>query len=65
VRAEPAGRLPVIPGTVPPPQRRPRGCRFAPRCAHSSLRCEHEVPAIEAVGPTRVACFHPAGDDRE
>ncbi len=35
----PAGRLPTIPGTVPPPWDFPRGCRFAPRCAFVKEAC--------------------------
>jgi peptide/nickel transport system ATP-binding protein len=29
-----------IPGSVPSPGRRPAGCRFAPRCPHTSAACE-------------------------
>jgi peptide/nickel transport system permease protein len=35
----PAGRLPTIPGAVPPPWDWPRGCRFAPRCAYAKDAC--------------------------
>jgi peptide/nickel transport system permease protein len=35
----PAGRLPTIPGAVPPPWEWPAGCRFAPRCGFAIERC--------------------------
>lgn len=35
----PAGRLPTIPGAVPPPWDWPRGCRFAPRCGFAIDQC--------------------------
>jgi oligopeptide/dipeptide ABC transporter ATP-binding protein len=65
LRAEPAERLPVVPGTVPPPHALPSGCRFAPRCAHASERCRREIPPLERLGGAKVACFHPAGRDSE
>jgi oligopeptide/dipeptide ABC transporter ATP-binding protein len=63
LRPEPLARLPVIPGTVPPPGALPSGCRFAPRCGHASERCRSRQPVLERVGDGRVACFHPAGGD--
>jgi peptide/nickel transport system ATP-binding protein len=35
-----ADRLALIPGTVPPPNRLPPGCRFAPRCTHRFAACD-------------------------
>lgn len=35
----PTGRLPTIPGAVPPPWNWPQGCRFAPRCAYAKEEC--------------------------
>jgi peptide/nickel transport system permease protein len=35
----PVGRLPTIPGSVPPPWGWPCGCRFAPRCAYAIDAC--------------------------
>jgi peptide/nickel transport system permease protein len=35
----PSGRLPTIPGAVPPPWEWPSGCRFAPRCGFATGRC--------------------------
>src|SRR5205085_1242132 len=38
----------------------PAGCRFAPRCAHRSAKCEREYPPEQAFGPGhRLACWHP------
>ncbi len=39
-------RLPAIEGMVPPPQRMPAGCRFAPRCPFADARCRAEAPAM-------------------
>jgi len=54
-------RLPVIPGTVPPLDALPPGCRFAARCAHADAECRDRVPAMRELDQSRVACFHPAG----
>jgi len=44
--------LETISGTVPDPQRLPRGCAFHPRCAHAeSGLCDADVPDIEEVSP--------------
>ena len=43
-----ADRLMAIPGTVPPPHMMPPGCRFAPRCAHSTSECEAAPPMAES-----------------
>ncbi|MGC8763910.1 MAG: ABC transporter ATP-binding protein [Acidobacteriota bacterium] len=48
-------RLEAIPGTVPPPGRRPPGCAFAPRCPLRVAACEGEVPALRPLGPRRKA----------
>jgi peptide/nickel transport system ATP-binding protein len=40
------GRLVAIPGVVPPAHAWPSGCRFHPRCAYATDRCEEEVPAL-------------------
>ena len=47
-----------IPGTVPPPEARPSGCRFHPRCPIATDRCRaEEPPIIEIVPAHRVACW--------
>ncbi len=33
-----------IPGRVPPPDQRPKGCVFAPRCDYVQDRCRQEIP---------------------
>jgi peptide/nickel transport system ATP-binding protein/oligopeptide transport system ATP-binding protein len=49
----------VIPGLVPPPDQRGRGCRFAPRCAYAFQACAEEPPMV---GTThRAACWLPTG----
>ena len=46
----PAGRLPTIPGSVPPPWGWPRGCRFAPRCAYAKDACAASaIPLLDDV----------------
>jgi len=57
-RARPHEPLAAIPGAVPPPDALPAGCRFHPRCPRRAeldreraLRCEREVPALEAPAP--------------
>ena len=51
-------RLVAIPGTLPEPSRRPRGCRFAPRCPMAEPACTQAVPMLETVEPAHTAaCF--------
>ena len=59
VRTQRLARLPVIRGTVPELSNLPPGCRFAARCAHADERCRSVQPALEPLGRSRVACFHP------
>jgi peptide/nickel transport system ATP-binding protein len=51
-------RLPEIPGMVPPPDQRPPGCPFAPRCALASPRCAAMPPLVEHAPGHRAACWH-------
>ncbi|MBK1657023.1 dipeptide/oligopeptide/nickel ABC transporter permease/ATP-binding protein [Paracraurococcus ruber] len=39
-----------IPGTVPPPQDLPPGCRFAPRCPHAAPACDAPQLLAERAG---------------
>jgi oligopeptide/dipeptide ABC transporter ATP-binding protein len=56
--AEERERLPAIDGTVPPPHRMPKGCRFNPRCVFADARCrDQEPPLAELVPGHRVACW--------
>ena len=51
-------RLATIEGTVPSPDRQPKGCRFAPRCPFADARCHGEPPPLRDLGPGhRVACW--------
>jgi oligopeptide/dipeptide ABC transporter ATP-binding protein len=51
-------RLYTIPGTVPVPGNRPRGCPFAQRCEMRIDRCEKEVPPLAAsAGEHKVRCW--------
>ena len=38
-------RLADIPGTVPPPDRWPEGCAFAPRCPEATEECKRKAPS--------------------
>jgi peptide/nickel transport system ATP-binding protein len=56
------GRLPAIPGQVPPAGRFPAGCVFRTRCPRAQERCA-ELPPLEPTGPgRRVACWFPIED---
>ncbi len=51
--------LTAIAGQVPPIDRMPKGCRFAPRCPLREPRCETIAPALETLGADaehRVSC---------
>ena len=51
------GELPTIPGTVPPPEAWPTGCRFADRCGVAWARCRSEPPALRTADDgRRVRC---------
>jgi peptide/nickel transport system ATP-binding protein len=52
----PRARLWAIPGQMPLPGERPRGCPFHPRCPAAAARCRRETPALTATAP---ACFFP------
>jgi peptide/nickel transport system ATP-binding protein len=55
---EKGGRLAVIPGTVPPPTRWPRGCRFRDRCPYAWELCAEEQPGLLAAGGSqRARCW--------
>ncbi|MFC1443076.1 dipeptide/oligopeptide/nickel ABC transporter permease/ATP-binding protein [Streptacidiphilus sp. N1-10] len=48
-----AGRLPVIPGSVPAPDAWPEGCRFAARCALATDACKKgPIPLMDVSGPS-------------
>lgn len=49
-------RLPIIPGRVPNLVNPPPGCRFHPRCAHASDRCEREACKGRVIKGRFVAC---------
>lgn len=49
-------RLTAIPGTVPLPSAFPEGCRFAPRCPHRSIECDHPVPLTQPELAHQVRC---------
>jgi len=57
-RAAGRARLPEIPGMVPPPDQRPPGCPFAPRCALASPRCAAMPPLVEYAPGHLAACWH-------
>ncbi len=48
----------VIPGEPPNPIAPPAGCRFHPRCPHSTDKCRGEEPALRDVAGRRVACHY-------
>ncbi len=51
-------RLAELPGSVPSPSERPRGCPFVPRCPLATARCAAEMPPMTAVDAAHsVACW--------
>ena len=51
-------RLSTIEGSVPPPDKQPKGCRFSPRCPLADQRCREEPPPLRDIGPAhQVACW--------
>ena len=53
-----SARLLPIPGSVPPPERWPTGCRFHPRCPLRIARCETDVPPLLPTGAAQeAACW--------
>jgi peptide/nickel transport system ATP-binding protein len=57
---EVALRLPTIPGSVPPPNRRGEGCSFAERCPRQIARCRDERPPLVPLDDALAACWNPA-----
>ena len=52
------GKLPTIPGTVPPSGKYPKGCVFAPRCPHATEQCiANKPPVVDLGGDHKVRCF--------
>ncbi len=51
----------ALPGSVPPPGRRPSGCKFADRCPKVQSLCREEEPPLKAFAGRLVRCFY-AGD---
>jgi len=51
-------RLFAIPGAPPSLIRPPQGCRFAPRCAHRTPRCDEAYPPLQTLDQGhQVACW--------
>jgi len=55
-KATPGQRLDGIPGRAPPPDQRPGGCAFHPRCDVAETRCASLMPPITAFGRDRSVC---------
>ncbi len=52
------GKLPTIPGTVPPSGKYPEGCVFAPRCPHATEKCHaNKPPRVELGNGHAVRCY--------
>lgn len=50
--------LVTIPGQPPNMARAPKGCPFAPRCAHAGEDCEAETPVLQDFAPGRARACH-------
>jgi dipeptide transport system ATP-binding protein len=55
-------RLATIPGVVPGPYDRPRGCLFAPRCAYATAYSCAVRPSLRPWQGGQVRCHYPLGD---
>ncbi len=55
------GRLPTIPGTVPPLSKMVAGCRFHPRCPYATPACRQQEPPVIKQGERTVRCLLYAG----
>ena len=55
------GRLPTIPGTVPPLSKMVAGCRFHPRCPYATPACRQQEPPVIKWGERTVRCLLYAG----
>jgi peptide/nickel transport system ATP-binding protein len=60
--ADTGTRLAVIPGTVPPPNAWPTGCRFRERCPFAWSRCTAEHPPLYQIGPAHTSRCHLADE---
>jgi len=58
-RTEKGTRLFSIPGLVPSPGRRGRGCSFAERCPCVMEKCRAEVPVLASDTRHAFACWNP------
>jgi oligopeptide/dipeptide ABC transporter ATP-binding protein len=61
-------RLVPIAGSVPNPYRIPKGCSFAPRCAHAASICSKEEPPVFALAErhqTKCWLFRREGSGRQ
>ena len=59
------GRLPTIPGTVPPLSQMVAGCRFHPRCPHATKACRENVPPMVEYEGRTVRCLLYAGEGEQ
>ncbi|TCP43305.1 ABC transporter ATP-binding protein [Rhodovulum marinum] len=55
--------LPTIPGVVPGQFDRPRGCLFAPRCAHADELCRTTPPPVQPPGMGLARCHYPLTEE--
>ncbi len=59
-RSQGARRLPTIPGVVPGPYDRPRGCLFNPRCTIAQDECRVQLPCLtQEPSGGAVRCIYP------
>jgi oligopeptide/dipeptide ABC transporter ATP-binding protein len=62
-RARRGTRLAEIPGTVPPPEDWPAGCRFAGRCERVLDHCAAELPGASGLAPGHTVRCHAVARD--
>ena len=55
-------RLATIPGMVPGPHDRPKGCLFSPRCAYATEHSRQVRPDLRQWQDGMIRCHYPLGD---
>ena len=51
-----------VPGNLPNPIHKPKGCYFAPRCQHCTQICLIKMPKLRSFNGGKVRCHHVTGD---
>ncbi|MCC8060526.1 MAG: ABC transporter ATP-binding protein [Clostridiales bacterium] len=59
-------RLKLIPGLMPDPTDLPKGCKFAPRCAHCTQACTENAVPLRELSPGHLCrCLYPQHKEKQ